>query len=238
MLRTTLFAVCSIAFVSLVSCGPSARNCVGDNCSDDDGSGGSNGSGSGNGSCTYDPGAYDIPGDGIDNDCDGIVDNPPGPCDSGLGSNSTDPSDFAKAIDICQVSSNGSWGLVSATYTSTDGTSMPEAQQHYIGSEFGPGVMPKEGAALGSHRAPAPCATTAAKTVGPTTGESADGRRHSRRTGSSANGGTLAVCAGLHGAAFGNGANEPDHGDAEDQGSRQRELVLDGRELLLVGVPR
>jgi hypothetical protein len=148
MLRTTLFASCSIAFVSLVSCGPSARNCVGDNCSGDDD--GSNGSGSGPGSnCTYDPGAYDIPGDGIDNDCDGIVDNPPGPCDTGLGSNSTDPTDFAKAIDICQTSTNGSWGLVSATYTLADGTSMPASNQHYIGSEFGTGVMPKEGASLG-----------------------------------------------------------------------------------------
>jgi hypothetical protein len=148
MLRTSLFG-CSIVFMSLLSCGPSARDCVGDQCSGDGSGGGGGGGGGGAGSCTYDPAAYDIPGDGIDNDCDGVVDNAPGPCDSGLSASSTDPADFAKAIDICQMSDGTKWGLVSATYTLTDGTGSPDASQHYLGPSYGTGTTPQVGAGLG-----------------------------------------------------------------------------------------
>src|SRR6185503_5633529 len=88
------------------------------------------------------------PGDGIDNDCDGTVDNPPGPCDMGLAAASASGSDFAKAIDICQVSNGTSWGLISATYSQTDGHGNPDASQHYLGQNFGPGVTPKTGSSL------------------------------------------------------------------------------------------
>ena len=146
MLRTTLFCCCSAILLSLASCGPSGRDTPGD----DDGSNPGNGSnpGGSNANAPCDSSAYDFPGDGIDNDCDGTVDNPPGPCDSGLNAASASGSDFAKAIDICQVSDGHSWGLISATYSQTDGNGNPDASQHYLGPNFGTGVTPKTGAGL------------------------------------------------------------------------------------------
>src|SRR5215212_6614829 len=49
------------------------------------------------------PGAYDMAGDSVDNDCDGTIDNELGFCDQGLASASTMATDYAKAIDICQM---------------------------------------------------------------------------------------------------------------------------------------
>jgi len=43
--------------------------------------------------------AYDFPGDGVDNDCDGTKDNPVTGCEPTIGS--TTPLDFARAADLC-----------------------------------------------------------------------------------------------------------------------------------------
>jgi hypothetical protein len=51
---------------------------------------------------TVNPGAFDVVGDSVDNDCDGTIDNQLGFCDQGLASGSTTATDYAKAIDICQ----------------------------------------------------------------------------------------------------------------------------------------
>ena len=42
------------------------------------------------------PGAYDVADDFVDNDCDGMIDNPPVTCDADLTSQSNNPMDFAK----------------------------------------------------------------------------------------------------------------------------------------------
>lgn len=48
---------------------------------------------------TINPEAYDFPGDGIDNDCDGTKDNPVETCDPTVGSGTA--VDFARAADLC-----------------------------------------------------------------------------------------------------------------------------------------
>ena len=51
------------------------------------------------------PGAFDAPGNGVDDDCNGRIDDTTLLCDQGLMSNLERRKDFAKAIDICQEAS-------------------------------------------------------------------------------------------------------------------------------------
>jgi hypothetical protein len=74
------------------------------------------------------PGAYDIPGSGIDEDCSGVVDDEPTNCDSTVTLTSTDPVEGAMAMDICRQTTAGAtgkartWGLINAQYVMPDGT--------------------------------------------------------------------------------------------------------------------
>jgi hypothetical protein len=120
--------------------------CTGFNCSNYDGSFG-DGAGPG---CNPDPGNFDVPGNNCDDDGDGIVDNPQGACDSSLAL--TGPAaDFAKAIGLCKMSTNGSWGVVSATYTNGYNSTSPpgDPNQHGILTKFGNKVKPRQGSAFG-----------------------------------------------------------------------------------------
>ncbi|MEP6861834.1 MAG: putative metal-binding motif-containing protein [Deltaproteobacteria bacterium] len=96
------------------------------------------------------PGAVEVAGDGVDNDCDGIIDEAPALCDMGLNPASTDPMDFAKAIDLCETTTmaDKKWGVLSAKYSKTDGMGSPNAYQHAFGPGFGTGVTPKGGSSL------------------------------------------------------------------------------------------
>jgi hypothetical protein len=99
--------------------------------------------------CTPDPENYDIPGNGCDDDGDGIVDNTI-TCDTSLGL--TGPAgDMAKALGLCQLSSSTSWGVVAATYTKGYASTLPPGAdtQHGILPTFGTNIVPREGAALG-----------------------------------------------------------------------------------------
>ena len=93
------------------------------------------------------PGAFEVDGNTLDDDCDGMVDEPAaGACDAGLASNSGNALDFAKAIDLCQMASDGSWGVVDAKFVKADGTGTPNANQHAIRTTFG-GVQVQGGMA-------------------------------------------------------------------------------------------
>jgi hypothetical protein len=103
------------------------------------------------------PGAYDVPGDGVDNDCDGMPDNNPLLCDQGL--HSSGPGlDYAHAIDICPMTMlTGTalmndpmkhWGIIDATFSLANGTGTPNPASHSILPHYGTGVNPHGGVNL------------------------------------------------------------------------------------------
>jgi hypothetical protein len=101
------------------------------------------------------PGAYDVPGDGVDNDCDGMADNAPLLCDQGLVSNSSMGMDYAHAIDICPTTMLTGpalmsdplrhWGIIDAKLTLPDGTGTPDPNEYSIRPHFGTNVQPQGG---------------------------------------------------------------------------------------------
>jgi hypothetical protein len=100
------------------------------------------------------PGAYDVPGDGVDNDCNGKVDDVED-CDTGaLALTSTNAVDYARSLGLCKTapaSATGkakTWGLVSAKLTVTDDTALPAARQFGIHPTWGSVVKPRGGKSM------------------------------------------------------------------------------------------
>ena len=94
---------------------------------------------------TINPGAYDIGGDNIDQDCDGTIDNPYNQCDGALPA-SGNAYDHARAMGLCRVADEHSWGVLEARFVRADGeTPCTDSRQYRIMTEFGPGNQPTEG---------------------------------------------------------------------------------------------
>ena len=80
------------------------------------------------------PGAYDVPGNGADEDCSGTPDDEPTNCDVGLAVASATGMDGAKAIGLCRTTTEGAtgkaktWGVISANYVLPDGTTSTSSQ--------------------------------------------------------------------------------------------------------------
>ncbi len=102
---------------------------------------------------TVNPGAYDVSGDNVDNDCNGTVDDAE-QCDDGLPLESTDGMQYAKALGLCRVAKAGAtgkektWGVVSAKITTTDETKTPFKHQFGIQEKWGNIIKPRGGSRL------------------------------------------------------------------------------------------
>jgi hypothetical protein len=86
------------------------------------------------------PGAFEAADNLLDDDCDGMADNPDAGCVAG---DLSDPFAYARALDICRTTSEDAigldqrWGVISATLTRANGTPLPTTIQAAIKTEFG-----------------------------------------------------------------------------------------------------
>lgn len=103
-------------------------------------------------SAQINPGAFDYPGNGVDEDCSGTVDDAPAECDASLFLESPSAIDGAKAMGLCKLQSGASFGLVTAKYVTADGLPIeqydPPGLGHGILPGFGAAVHPQEGTKL------------------------------------------------------------------------------------------
>ena len=94
-------------------------------------------------------GAFDVPGNGIDEDCNGVPDDEPTNCDQGLSLTGTDAFDGAKALGLCKKATDGKmWGVVEAAWVKPDGTPQTDALGQGILPRFGVNAPQSGGAVL------------------------------------------------------------------------------------------
>ena len=124
-------------------------------------------------SAKMNPGAYDFFSNNIDEDCNGVADDEPFGCDTGLPIDGSNPLDAARSLGLCRFTSAGvtgaqkTWGVISAAYVFADGSvqsgqpddpwasctgpggpgSPPNPLSHGVLPKFGT-VMPRQGASM------------------------------------------------------------------------------------------
>lgn len=104
------------------------------------------------------PGAVEIAANSIDDNCNGLVDSADvaaNACDTALASNSTDAGTYARALGICQTTTESpaqlkdkTWGLISAQLLRVNGTPLTFSDAVSIRPNFGTAITPREGSAL------------------------------------------------------------------------------------------
>ncbi len=95
------------------------------------------------------PGAYDFPGDRIDDDCSGEADDEPTECDEDVALDTEDAWDAVRALGWChrpdeRGRSDKAWGVLDARFVKPDGTELPEPLSHGVLTEFGANT-PRDG---------------------------------------------------------------------------------------------
>lgn len=98
------------------------------------------------------PGAFEVAGNRVDDDCDGVVDNEAQTCDVGLSSNSGNAFDYARALDLCNFTETNppdpadrTWGILDAWWSLADGTGSPHPNARSLRSGFGSVLDPRRG---------------------------------------------------------------------------------------------
>src|SRR5690606_9220810 len=100
------------------------------------------------------PGAFEVMGNTVDDDCDGVQDNVLPACDGGLASNSSDPLHYARAIDLCQFTTESppqaekKWGVISGAFTRSNGAGSPASSARSIRPGFGAAITPQKNSSL------------------------------------------------------------------------------------------
>jgi hypothetical protein len=101
------------------------------------------------------PGAVEYVGNDVDDDCDGQKDEAPVACDEGLKSDSADPLDYARALDLCSFTEESPadpkdrrWGVISAKFTLADGKGAPAAASRALRDGFGSKIKPQKHARM------------------------------------------------------------------------------------------
>jgi len=97
------------------------------------------------------PGAYDVPANGIDEDCNGVADDTVTACDQMITDIAdADPNNAARGIGLCHFATETDrrWGVLSAAYVFADGKHGPDPIGHGLPNDFGPNVSPLEGQRL------------------------------------------------------------------------------------------
>ncbi|MEM6296246.1 MAG: choice-of-anchor L domain-containing protein [Myxococcota bacterium] len=90
------------------------------------------------------PGAFEVDGNEVDDDCDGVVDNPVPACDADLASNTNETLDYARALDLCQFTEETPatpeeqvWGVISADLLLADDTGVADPNSRSLRDGFG-----------------------------------------------------------------------------------------------------
>lgn len=105
-----------------------------------------------NGAALVNPGAFEVDDNGVDDDCDLAIDEVDPTCDGGLASASSDADDYARALDLCQFTTEAPedpkarvWGVVDAAFSLTDGNGAPLSVQRSLRGDFGNLIDPEQG---------------------------------------------------------------------------------------------
>jgi hypothetical protein len=122
--------------------------CLGGDCCDVDGGGC-------NDAHLVNPGAFEVEGNRLDDDCDGDTDETDETCDQGISSTTNDALDFAHAMELCAVTEQDpeapqdrTWGVIRSNLSRADGNGTPVNAQKAVRENFGDIITPERGNAM------------------------------------------------------------------------------------------